>query len=96
MLKIARDGSVSDSADVQGPYGHPGTGEPVTGTMSPPVSSDDGDVQVAVTVEDAAETDGAAPTEADVAPPSEAPAPSPAVPPRVPPRRAAPPEVPDA
>lgn len=86
MLKINRDGIVSDSADVRE---HPGTGEPMTGiehpadgTMSPPVSDDDPvppAPPAAPVVEEKAEAEAAPAT------PPAAPAP------RTPPRRAAPP-----
>jgi hypothetical protein len=91
VLKIARDGSVTDSADVRE---HPGTGEPVTavehpadGTMSPPVSNDPAPGEpepVQVTQLPAGEL---AVPEGDVQAPGAAPEPAPAVPPRVPPRR---------
>lgn len=84
MLKINRDGIVSDSADVRE---HPGTGEPMTGiehpadgTMSPPVSDDDPVPPAPPVVAPEAEAE-AAPATPPAAPPA----------PRTPPRRAAPP-----
>lgn len=81
MLKINRDGIVSDSADVRE---HPGTGvpmeaveHPADGTMSPMVGDDE---------PVPAEVPGDAPVVAPEAEAEAAPA-APAAPPRTPPRR---------
>jgi len=84
--KISRDGTVSYEADV--PRVHPGTGEllegaehPADGTMSPPVSNDDGEPgEQVVQVPEGAPAQDAAPV-----PEPAAPAAAPKSPPRRPP-----------